>query len=86
VLPLQRVSFVNERRTSKKIERLTMPEREIISLIALGMRNKDTADRLCISETTVRHHLINMYGKLDASDRQKLSTLGPPLPSRRIED
>jgi len=79
------MSFVNERRrhdTSKKIESLTIREREIIALIARGKRNKDIADRLCISETTVRHHLTNIYGKLDVSDRHP----GPPLPSRRIED
>ena len=72
------MSFVNEKRrdeTSKKIESLTMREREIISLIAMGMRNKDIADRLCISETTVRHHLTNIFGKLDVSDRQKLLIL-----------
>jgi DNA-binding NarL/FixJ family response regulator len=59
----------------KKIESLTMREPEIISFIAMGMRNKDSADRLCTTETTVRHHLTNIFGKLDVSDRQKLLIL-----------
>jgi DNA-binding NarL/FixJ family response regulator len=72
------MTFVNEKKrddTSKKIESLTIREREIISLIAMGMRNKDIADHLCISETTVRHHLTNIFGKLEVSDRQKLLIL-----------
>ena len=72
------MTFVTERRrdvTSKRIESLTIREREIISLIARGMRNKDIADRLCISETTVRHHLTNIFGKLDVSNRQELLIL-----------
>jgi DNA-binding NarL/FixJ family response regulator len=72
------MAFVNEKKrddTSKRIESLTIREREIISLIAMGMRNKDIADQLCISETTVRHHLTNIFGKLEVSDRQKLLIL-----------
>ena len=51
---------------------LTLREREIIGLIGKGLSNKDIADRLCISDITVRHHLTNIYSKLDVSNRQKL--------------
>jgi DNA-binding NarL/FixJ family response regulator len=59
----------------QKINSLTPREREIISLIGKGLRNKDIADRLCISDTTVRHHLTSIFAKLEVSDRQKLLIL-----------
>ncbi len=65
-----------------RINDLTTREREIIGLIGEGLKNKDIADRLCISEITVRHHLTNIYGKLDVSNRQKLLILGPPVWTR----
>ena len=60
---------------SEKISALTTREREIIHLIAKGLANKDIADRLCISEVTVRHHLTNIFDKLEVSNRQKLLIL-----------
>ncbi len=57
------------------ISSLTIREREVISLLAKGLTNKDIADQLCISETTVRHHLTNIFSKLDVSSRQKLLIL-----------
>jgi DNA-binding NarL/FixJ family response regulator len=54
------------------IESLTSREREIIVLIAKGLRNKSIADRLYVSDTTVRHHLTSIYSKLHVSSRQQL--------------
>jgi DNA-binding NarL/FixJ family response regulator len=58
-----------------KINSLTTREREIIRLIALGLKNKDVASRLHISDITVRHHLTSIFTKLEVSDRQKLLIL-----------
>ena len=58
-----------------KIDRLTSREREIIYLIGLGLKNKDIANRLSISDITVRHHLTSIFCKLEVSDRQKLLIL-----------
>jgi DNA-binding NarL/FixJ family response regulator len=55
-----------------RIDSLTARERDIIRLIARGLRNKEVADRLHISDITVRHHLTSIFSKLDVSDRQKL--------------
>lgn len=52
---------------------LTARERGILTLIAEGLRNKEIAARLNISETTVRHHLTSIFGKLDVSDRLALA-------------
>lgn len=51
---------------------LTSREREIIDLVVLGLHNKIIAERLCISDTTVRHHLTSIFGKLDVSNRLEL--------------
>jgi DNA-binding NarL/FixJ family response regulator len=55
-----------------KIESLTERERDIVTLIADGFKNKKIADHLHISDITVRHHLTSIYMKLGVSDRQKL--------------
>jgi DNA-binding NarL/FixJ family response regulator len=57
---------------AKIITSLTSREREIITVIGEGFSNKDIADRLCISETTVRHHLTSIFSKFDVPNRQKL--------------
>lgn len=66
---------VTESERPAGISSLTIREREVISLLAKGLTNKDIADQLCISETTVRHHLTNIFSKLDVSSRQKLLIL-----------
>ncbi len=55
-----------------KIAALTEREREVIRLIGEGLKNKQIADRLYISETTVRHHLTSIFSKLGVSDRLEL--------------
>lgn len=51
---------------------LTTREHEIIGLVGEGLKNKSIADRLCISEATVRHHLTSILRKLEVSDRLEL--------------
>ena len=55
-----------------KIESLTQREREVVTLIAEGLKNKQIAQRLFISETTVTHHLSSVYSKLGVADRLEL--------------
>ena len=57
---------------SAKIAALTPREREVLALIADGLKNRQIADRLFISETTVRHHLTSIFGKLGVADRLAL--------------
>lgn len=56
----------------KKISSLTDRERQVIALIAEGLKNKQIAERLFISPTTVTHHLSSIYSKLGVSDRLEL--------------
>jgi len=55
-----------------KIESLTQREREVVALIAEGLKNRQIGERLFISETTVTHHLSSIYSKLGVSDRLEL--------------
>lgn len=48
---------------------LTRREHEILRLIAAGMRNQEIARQLFISPATVKRHIANVYGKLNASHR-----------------
>jgi two-component system, NarL family, nitrate/nitrite response regulator NarL len=55
-----------------RIASLTAREMEVIALIGEGLRNKQIAKRLFISETTVRHHLTAIFDKLEVADRLEL--------------
>ena len=55
-----------------KIATLTAREREIITFVGEGLKNKQIAERAFISETTVRHHLTSIFGKLEVTDRLEL--------------
>ena len=57
---------------TSKINALTAREREVISLVSRGLKNKVIGERLFISETTVTHHLSSIYSKLGVSDRLEL--------------
>ena len=52
---------------------LSTREREIVGLIAQGFKNRDMAERLFISEQTVKNHLHNIFDKLGVSDRLELA-------------
>jgi DNA-binding NarL/FixJ family response regulator len=65
-------TFISSSQPTKILTNVTTRERDVIALIGAGLRNKDIAARLCISETTVRHHLTSIFSKLDVSSRQKL--------------
>lgn len=56
----------------EKIASLTQREREVIALIAEGLKNKQIGQRLFISHTTVTHHLSSIYAKLGVADRLEL--------------
>jgi len=51
------------------LEKLTTREQEILGLIADGLSNQDIAQRLFISEYTVKTHISNMFRKLGLNDR-----------------
>jgi len=50
-------------------EQLTEREVEVLKLVAQGLPNKEIADRLVVSERTVRTHVGNILGKLHLANR-----------------
>jgi DNA-binding NarL/FixJ family response regulator len=52
---------------------LSQREREVVALVAQGLKNKEMAERLFISEQTVKNHLHNIFDKLGVSDRLELA-------------
>jgi len=54
---------------------LTRREVELLQLIAEGLRNKEIANRLAISEQTVMSHIKSVFQKLNVNDRTKAVTI-----------
>jgi DNA-binding NarL/FixJ family response regulator len=58
-----------------KIHGITGREREVIEYVCRGMSNKQIAQKLTLSENTVKAHLNTIFRKLNITSRLKLMTL-----------
>ena len=58
---------------SDKPVALSRREREIVCLVAQGFRNREIADKLFISEQTVKNHMHNIFEKIGVQDRLELA-------------
>ena len=61
------------RRRERERSPLSQREREIVALVAQGFKNKEMAEKMFISEQTVKNHLHNIFDKLGVSDRLELA-------------
>jgi len=59
----------NRSSDSAGVHALTAREREVLSLVAVGLPNKSIARKLTISEKTVKAHLTRVFTVLGVSDR-----------------
>lgn len=73
-------TLANESRPVQSIQqhslhRLSERERQIAYAVARGMKNRDIAQQLTISENTVKRHLQSIFGKTGSRDRLELAVL-----------
>jgi DNA-binding NarL/FixJ family response regulator len=54
---------------------LTQREREVLALLAGGHSNRAIAERLAISDNTVKAHVAAIFGKLGATTRTEAVTI-----------
>jgi DNA-binding NarL/FixJ family response regulator len=57
------------------LARLSEREQEIANLVARGLKNRDIAAQLAISENTVKRHLQSIFSKTGSRDRLELAVL-----------
>jgi len=72
-LPPSLQSVITEQLRAPRTAALTRREREIARHVALGLRNAEVAERLGVSEGTVKTHLNNIFQKLGFRDRVELA-------------
>jgi NarL family two-component system response regulator LiaR len=65
--------LIHPTQTSTEEIELTRKELEVIKLIAKGKTNSQIAQDLCVSESTVRFHLSNIFSKLDLKNRTQVA-------------
>ena len=61
------------REPSAKLYSAAKKEKEVVSLICHGYRNKEIAQKLDISEQTVKSHCNRIYKKVGVTDRLQLA-------------
>lgn len=61
------VKMIIDRTTAE--ESLTGREVEVLRLASTGLTRREMAEKLCLSEATVRHHLEHIYNKIGTSTR-----------------
>ncbi len=72
---LDQVASKQEQPLSVITEKLTGREVEVLRLIARGFSNADIADRLHLSEGTVRNHVSAIFTRLGVSDRTQAAII-----------
>ncbi|RJQ42576.1 MAG: DNA-binding response regulator [Gaiellales bacterium] len=66
---IKRIQEICNGGPGRGIDSLTEREREILKLIAAGLTNREIADRIYLSEKTVRNYITSIFDKLDVSHR-----------------
>ena len=69
LIPALNSRLINRDMDKEKLKSLTKREVEILAQVASGMFNKEIANNLGISESTVKNHISNIFKKIDVSDR-----------------
>jgi DNA-binding NarL/FixJ family response regulator len=78
------LNYAESAARSKNMNKISRKEQEIIILVSQGLKNKEIADKLCISEQTVKAHISHIFRKVKVTNRSQLVPLAmkfrlPPL-------
>ncbi len=71
---LARLKELTAREQAREVAMLSDREKEVLSLIASGLTNKEIAARLVISENTARNHVSRILEKLGLTRRSEAAT------------
>lgn len=69
LIPALNAKRLERNEDEEKIDSLTRRELEVLKLLAIGLYNKEVAEKLEISERTVKNHVSNIFKKLEVTDR-----------------
>jgi DNA-binding NarL/FixJ family response regulator len=58
-----------------RVARLTERERDVLAMVGTGLSNKEIAERLYLSEATVKVHVRRILTKLDCANRVQAAIL-----------
>lgn len=69
LIPVLNAKMIDRNKDNEKIEVLTKRELEVLKLLSFGMYNKEIAEKLGISERTIKNHVSNIFKKIGVADR-----------------
>jgi two-component system, NarL family, response regulator LiaR len=72
---MNRIASKQEQPPSAILAKLTGREADVLRLLARGQSNAEIAERLHLSEGTVRNHVSAIFAKLDVTDRTQAAIL-----------
>ena len=61
LIPVLNAKMIDRNKDTIKIESLTRRELDVLKLLSFGMYNKEVAEKLNISERTVKNHVSNIF-------------------------
>jgi len=78
------LNYAESAARAKNTEKVSRKEQEVIILVSQGFKNKEIADKLNISEQTVKAHISHIFRKVKVTNRSQLVPLAmkyrlPPL-------
>ena len=69
LIPVLNSKMIDRDKDVMKIESLTRRELEVLKNLSIGMYNKEIAEKLDISERTLKNHISNIFKKIEVTDR-----------------
>lgn len=65
----------DSRTASNSIKLFSRQDRRIVQLVAQGLKNREIADQLCLSEHTIKAHISRIFKKMNIKRRTQLVSL-----------